>query len=639
MTGGIEKVQEILRNPEEVDLPEGVEVSAGEGDEAQHDDGENSAGPDRFDGDPGPAAPDYDPEVGHDGGDPYDPDEPDLRDRLRECSGLPLNDIGNGRRFLIHFGGNVLWVPRVGWFSWTGKLWKKDPDEIEVRKCGQKISALIEREIPHLVLSDRQMEKLARKPVVKERIEEIERSRSDDHKLPDELQEELTALRRELDAIASIARILQDMKKAHRGFAKTSGNTGRIKAAIEEGAVNIARQLEELDRSPLDVNTQSGVLRFSVVQDGGGSVPRPAATVELLPHDRSQLLTKILQTAWDPRATAPKFDAFLRRVQPDPALRGFLQRWFGYAMSGLTGEQKLVFFYGSGANGKSVLVDLMARLFGDYAATAKIESITGKNRRSGAEATPDLVPLIGARLVRASEPEEGERFQEGLIKELTGGEPILIRSLNKDFVEIKPIAKWTISGNHKPDIRGTDDGIWRRFLLVPFDVQIPKAERNPRLVEELLEEGPGILNWLAQGFCDFLEGGLQEPEIVLEATATYRDESDPMGSFLELCCNVTGDAQDRIPARELVQAFNFWLVEKGETAWRDGAVSRKLREKSTRWVSPSTGFKFWHRKSSTMSYDGIRFNFVFAERWAATERDPKTGRPLYRAGGAADNDE
>jgi putative DNA primase/helicase len=634
MTGGLDKVQEILRNPEDVDLPDEIRAQAEIEDHGAPDEPENPAGPDRFDDDPGPDEAAF-------GGDRGDGEEVDdeLRERLRACSVLPLNDIGNGRRFLIHFGGNVLWVPRVGWFSWTGKLWKKDPDEIEVRKCGQQISALIEREIPLLVLSDWHMQKLARKPVVVERMKAIEATRGEDRRLPEDLEQELVELARELATIGSIERTLGDMKKAHRGFAKTSGNTGRIKAAIEEGAVNIARQLEELDRSPLDVNTQSGVLRFAVVQDGGGSVPRPAATVELVPHDRSQLLTKILQTAWDPKATAPKFDAFLRRVQPDPALRGFLQRWFGYAMSGLTGEQKLVFLYGSGANGKSVLVDLMARLFGDYAATAKIESITGKNRRSGAEATPDLVPLIGARLVRASEPEEGERFQEGLIKELTGGEPILIRSLNKDFVEIKPIAKWTISGNHKPDIRGTDDGIWRRFLLVPFDVQIPKAERNPRLVEELLEEGPGILNWLAQGFCDFLEGGLQEPDIVLEATASYRDESDPMGSFLELCCNVTGDAQDRIPARELVQAFNFWLVEKGETAWRDGAVSRKLREKSTRWVSPSTGFKFWHRKSSTMSYDGIRFNFVFADRWAATERDPKTGRPLYRAGATADDTE
>lgn len=628
MTVGLEKVQEILRNPEDIDLPEGIEVAGGS---ADPDEDPQAAGPDRGDEDPGP-----DPESfgRYFGPDDIDPPDDELRDRLQQCCSLPLNDIGNGRRFRIHFGGEVLWVPRVGWFSWTGKLWKKDPDEIEVRKRGQEISGLIEREIPLLVLSDRQMEKLARKPVVAERIKAIETARGGDGKLPPDLDEEILQLARELASIGSIERELYEVKKAHRGFAKTSGNTGRIKAAIEEGGVNIARTLEDLDRSPLDVNTQSGVLRFSVIPDGGGSVPRPAATVELLDHKREQLLTKIVQAAWDPAATAPKFEAFLRRVQPDPLLRGFLQRWFGYALSGLTGEQKLVFLYGSGANGKSVLVDVMARLFGDYAATAKIESITGKNRRSGAEATPDLVPLIGARLVRASEPEEGERFQEGLIKELTGGEPILIRSLNKDFVEIKPIAKWTISGNHKPDIRGTDDGIWRRFLLVPFDVQIPKAERNPRLVEELLEEGPGILNWLAMGLCDFLERGLQEPEIVLEATASYRDESDPVGSFLEMCCTVTGDASDRLPARELVAAFNFWRTESGEGSWRDGAVSRKLKEKSTRWISPSTGCKFWSRKSSTMSYDGIKFNFVFAEKWQAIERDPKTGKPLYRSGGS-----
>lgn len=628
---GLEKVQEILRSPEDVDLPEGLEL---EGDDELE--GDEAAGEHRFDEDPGIDDPGFDEDPrGRDAG----PIDDELRARLQECAGLPLNDIGNGRRFRVHFGGEVLWVPRVGWFSWTGKVWKKDPDEIEVRKRGQQISELIEKEIALLVLSDWHMEMLAKKAALLDRRLILAQSAGEDGKLAPEIEAELREVDQDLAQIKSLEQMLASLKKAHRGYAKTSGNTARIKAAIEEAAVNIARTLEELDRDPLEVNTRSGVLRFSVVADGGDAVPRPSTRIDLIPHDRSQLLTKIVQAEYDPAARAPKFDAFLRRVQPDPLLRGFLQRWFGYALSGLTGEQKLVFLYGSGANGKSVLVDLMARIFGDYAATAKIESITGKNRRSGAEATPDLVPLIGARLVRASEPEEGERFQEGLIKELTGGEPILIRSLNKDFVEIKPIAKWTISGNHKPDIRGTDDGIWRRFLLVPFDVQIPKSERNPRLVEELLEEAPGILNWLALGLADFLERGLQEPEVVLEATASYREESDPMGSFLELCCNVTGDPVDRIPARELVQAFNFWLVENGQTAWRDGAVSRKLREKSTRWISPSSGLKFWHRKSSTMSYDGIRFNFVFADRWASTERDPKTGRPLYRSGGLADGEE
>ncbi len=163
--------------------------------------------------------------------------------------------------------------------------------------------------------------------------------------------------------------------------------------------------------------------------------------------------------------------------------------------------QKLAFFHGGGANGKSVLVDLMARMFGDYSASARIESLTGKNKKSGSDSQPDLMPLIAARFVRTSEPEDGERLQEGLVKALTGGEPMMIRALYSDFIIFRPIFKLTISGNHLPEIRGGDDGIWRRVMLVNFPVQIPEKKRIPKeeLDEILWQERSGILNWLIQG--------------------------------------------------------------------------------------------------------------------------------------------
>jgi putative DNA primase/helicase len=298
-------------------------------------------------------------------------------------------------------------------------------------------------------------------------------------------------------------------------------------------------------------------------------------------------------------------------------------------MTGLK-VQKFAFFYGSGANGKSVLIDLIARMMGDYAHSAKIESFTGRNRRGGGDATPDIFPLMGARMVRASEPEEGERLQEGLIKELTGGEPLLVRQLHEDFIEVHPFFKLTISGNHKPEIRGTDDGIWRRVLLVPFDVQIPPEERDEKLIEKLWAERSGVLNWLIDGLLQYLEAGLQEPAQVRDATQDYRADSDPIGSFLGDACVVTGDPDNFLYARELIQGFNLWLDLRGEGMWGDRTISLKFKNLAGRFRDTRTGKQFSAAKRDATGYRGVRFTPEFRRQFDDAPRDAK-GRPVAAA--------
>ena len=530
----------------------------------------------------------------------------------RDCALLPLNDFGNGQRLVAHFGGDMLWVPRLGWHVWTGKVWAKDPDEIGLRHKAQQIGPLIELEIPHLRPSERDQALIdEERALVRERAElgrkggegAVERIGKIDGRLR-ELERELGAWRKRIGR--------------HHTFAKDAGNSNRIKNMVGEASVHLSRHVDEMDAEALEVACETGVLRFSVTRDDDEGMA-PVAEHALVPHSREQLITKMMPVEYDPHAQAPRFQAFLERVQPAAEMRRFLQRWFGLSMTAITGEQKLVFLHGAGANGKSVLVDLMGRILGDYSATAKVESLTGKNRRGGGDATPDLVPLIGARMVRASEPEEAERLQEGTVKELTGGEPILVRALHSDFVEVRPVGKITISGNHKPQIRGTDDGIWRRFLMVPWDVQIPKEERDPMLGERLWAERSGILNWLIEGLEDYLANGLQEPEAVLEATREFRSESDPVGAFLEAACVVTGEEADFLKSKEIVEAFQFWRMEQGESEWRNGTVSRAIKEKSRRWKSPTTGRGFAEVKRSIMGYSGIRFQDAFQRRFSGRE--------------------
>jgi putative DNA primase/helicase len=609
MDDGAEAVRRIMAGGVPVDMPEGLSRAEG----ADHAQG----------------GADDDAQAGWDGMNPGPPpDDAAEEPPEKRCAAFPLNDYGNSLRLIEHFGSDLTSVPRVGWFTWDGRRWALDADALAARRKAHGLSDLIAKEVHWMPPTAGQGAVLQRLGQLRADLAAVDEDPglAGDATLYDfraGLRKRIAECEKELDGwFKSIARRLT--------HAKNAGNSNAIKNMMGEAAAILARPLETLDASPLDINTEGGVLRFSLApgeDEGGQAPPLPVARFDLLPHAREQWLTKLMPVAPDPAAACPLFDDFLRRIQPLAEMRSFLQRWFGYSMTGLTAEQKFTFFYGSGANGKSVLVDLMARIMGDYAASAKIESITGKNRRGGGDATPDLMPLIGARFVRTSEPDEGQRLQEGLIKELTGGEPILVRALNENFVLVYPIFKLTISGNHKPEIHGGDDGIWRRVMLVPFDVQIPPEERDPDLGKKLWEERAGILNWLVEGLRQYLTYGLMVPGAVEAATQDYREDSDPVGTFLTKCCCITGAPADSISAKALGQAFVFWQDRAGEGAWTERTVQKRLKARAGRWKSPVTGQAYTSRKASTAWYDGIQLVEPFRSEFQNAPR-AQDGTPL-----------
>ena len=179
----------------------------------------------------------------------------------------------------------------------------------------------------------------------------------------------------------------------------------------------------------------------------------------------------------------------------DHELVAFLQRVAGYALTGSTSAHALFFLYGTGANGKSVFVNTVAGILGDYHRTAPIETFTASSH----ERHPtDLAGLRGARLVTAVETEEGRRWAESRIKALTGGDKIAARFMRQDFFEFTPQFKLLIAGNHKPGLRSVDEAIRRRFNLIPFAVTIPDEERDENLTDNLKAEWPGILAWMIE---------------------------------------------------------------------------------------------------------------------------------------------
>lgn len=265
-----------------------------------------------------------------------------------------------------------------------------------------------------------------------------------------------------------------------------------------------------------------------------GTIDLRAGT--LRPHDRADACTKIAGCAFDPGADCAMFDDFLDEITGrDVDLYNYLWRFIGYALTGLVSEQSLHFLHGAGANGKSVLCEIVLAMLGDYGLVASPDLIMA--RRHGGIPN-DVARLRGVRLAVMNETSQGSRFDEAKLKDLTGGDTLSARFLREEYFDFKPTHKLVIRGNHKPTIHGTDDGIWRRLRLVPFNVAIPAERQDPHLLDKLRDELPGILAWAVRGCLEWQRNGLKPPAIVTDAVSRYREESDTLGRFIAECCEV-----------------------------------------------------------------------------------------------------
>ena len=297
------------------------------------------------------------------------------------------------------------------------------------------------------------------------------------------------------------------------------GNKKRIDPALAfaECDPQVAVRAAELDADPFLVGALNGVIDL---RDGS-----------FHPHKPEHLVTRRLSTNYDPSATAPTWERFLAEVQPDPEMRGFLQRLVGYSLTGEIREHVLPFHYGTGANGKGTFLEqTQLKMFGDYG--AKLTDSLVYQSAKGHIPHLEIAELCGKRFALGEENTEGAKLNENLLKSMTGGDRQKGRFHYANFIEYIPTYKIALVGNHKPRIDGTDDGIWRRFLLVDWPVQIPKERWDTQLKDKLAAEMSGILNWAVDGARDWRRGGLQPPECCTVATAAYRMQSDKLAEFI-----------------------------------------------------------------------------------------------------------
>jgi putative DNA primase/helicase len=336
------------------------------------------------------------------------------------------------------------------------------------------------------------------------------------------------------------------------GTAETKGTAQRAGSAVTVAAVErLARSdrrhaatVDQWDADPWLLNTPCGIVDLR--------------TGDIRPSDRTAYCTKAAAVA--PDGDCPRWLTFLARVTGDNAeLESYLQRMAGYCLTGLTREQALFFLYGLGANGKTVFVNTLTGAMGDYARIAPIELFLDSKNESH---PTGIAGLQGARLVSAVETEDGRRWAESKIKALTGGDRVTARLMRQDFFEFTPQFKLLVSGNHRPGLRSVDEAWRRRFNLLPFDVTIPAAERNPRLSEELREEWPGILAWAVKGCLDWQRIGLSAPAAVTGATDAYMDAEDRLTLWIADRCERNRGSWTG--ASHLFESWKTWAEAAGE---------------------------------------------------------------------------
>ncbi|MFX3544889.1 DNA primase family protein [Ralstonia mannitolilytica] len=274
---------------------------------------------------------------------------------------------------------------------------------------------------------------------------------------------------------------------------------------------------------------------------------------------------------------AVRWKTFLEQVfQGDLEMIDWIQRFCGYLLTGSTQEQFFLFCYGHGANGKSVFIETLKYIMGDYSRAIASETLAATKRQAGA-ATPDLVPLVGVRLAMCTETEDNTSMAESLVKSLVSGDSMAVRQNYGSSFQFTPILKLVMVGNHQPRINGTDQGIWRRVRLVPFNQTFAPDKRDPQLLTKLKEEAPHILAWMLDGCKEWQRRELQDiPKAIQEATDAYREDQDVLGSWLSEC---TEESSVETAFADLYASYKAWCIDNGLMAASAKVLGRRLKER------------------------------------------------------------
>lgn len=441
----------------------------------------------------------------------------------------PCTHLANAHRIRQYYQGRLGYALGTGWVLWTGQFWRPDPtaegalaigfiDELS-RKIAAEASALTE---------------IAARETNGDRRQ---------------------ALLQQADALLR--------------WAMQSENERVIAAGLKLAKHALLLDHGQLNADPWLFNVQNGTIDLR--------------TGTLRPHQPADRITHLAPVTYDPTATCPTFERFLLEVfAGDADMVAFIQRGVGWSLTGVVEERALFFLYGErGKNGKSTLIETIMNLLGVCGETSfgyarKVTADTFMKSRNQDDNQRKAATLAGPRFICTSEVSEEQRLNEQLIKDITGGDTLEARKLYQEAFTFKPQFKAWMYGNHKPQIRGTDDAIWSRVKLIPFEVSFAGRE-DTKLPTKLKGELPGILNWALRGCLNWQRQGLNPPVKVQAATQAYREEMDMFGQFIQDCCVIRRDAS--VWASELWSTYQVWCSENGVREESQNKLGRYLTSK------------------------------------------------------------
>lgn len=474
------------------------------------------------------------------------------------CAGLDVSDTDNAVRLIAHFGEDLVVMAQEGtaggdWGAWSGKHWDFTGGAARATLVAQKVGDLIGLEHQFLFFTKTEADAID----AAAHLRDVPKGA-----LSDEEKEIAGA------AIAA-EKALRKRKDRRNAHGVTTKNSGRIESMMKMAAPKLRRPVDAFNADRLAVACETHTLRFRRYPDadcGPDGAPRYAAEIDAREgHDRADLITALVPVKWaGVDAPAPKWRAFLDEMMPDRAKQRTVQMFSGLGLLANV-VQYVMLHYGTGANGKSVFLEVISRVLGPAIAVGlPQESIIGVGDRAAGGASPDIARLWGKRFLRVNELKPGAPLQSDLVKRLTGGEAFPVRTLFKGYFEFQNVSSVHMSANGRPVIDGADYGIGRRALMVHWDKTVPEDRRRDfeEFVSELMSEAEGILAWLAEGARDFLANGLIIAESIQANTSEYLRDMDPFGRFVEACLQEA--VGSRVQGRDMGAAYNAWAGANGE---------------------------------------------------------------------------
>ena len=427
---------------------------------------------------------------------PFSPLPPSDLSSVHSLVDPALTDMGNAERLLRCYGSKILYCADLGsWLIWDGVRWREDRNGT--------------------------IERLAKNTV--------------------------TQFNTAVGAKTAEYNVAHEDKKKYFEqlirFARGSQNANKIAAMIHMAESDKPVDAKLLDSDEHLLNCLNGTIDLR--------------TGKLIPHTQNNLCTKLAPVTYDPSATCPIFDAFLNRIMNNnKALIGFLQRAFGYGLTGSARDRVMFFLIGSGNNGKTTLLEIFKVILGDYAGQITANALMTKTDSDADMLTNAL--LKGRRFVTSSEAEQGAKLAEARVKQMTGGGSLMGRRLCHSPFEFSPTHKLFVDANYKPKIRYTDNAIWNRIRLIPFEVTIPTEEIDAKLPDKLRAETSGILAWAVRGCVEWQRHGLGNPNEISAAVVEYRDQMDIVKEFIEDKCELSPSLKTK--NSELHAAYATWCA-------------------------------------------------------------------------------